>query len=648
MKHVFLFKDIILSLLLLFVLEVQAKPLESGKPLMSDSVGLLPLPSINATPLGWVMLKNKYLPSLFLASDKWHPGIYRYDCVRYHDGVPVFDLPRLVDMPVRLGDRLPGSFVMIKGVLHAFWLKRDTIFETVYNEVQNRFEIERDFVITSLPRRTNNFLINVEGDKLIGYLEIGDGISSNAPVHWIESKNFPAYGSDGIFVGNITYSGLYGFQTEYKKLSKKVSAQPLTDLKQVMWGYQNLAFVDYGIEEGILTGSHNGNFLFYKLQKDGFTLDSKTYAVNMNGIMMRHQTIWARPAVLSSDNSLIVSGEGGIYFYKFSHVNQKGQPVYENPAPLLGENSELYGGSLVVPNLIDWDNDGDLDVISGNSIGEVLFFENKGTNQGPLFAIPQYIEAGGKKIHIQPGYKDDIQGPYESRWGYSCPNVFDWNQDGLPDILMNDSRGKHRLFLNIGEKGKPVLADEAMIFVDGLEMHGMWRTRPGVGKMGDNIVYITQDKDDQYHLYKQLDAYNMEDASKLLLKDGKYINGSFFSKGGGSGRQKFLIVDWDNDGIKDLLVGTPRHGSVPDRESGMPYHHGDKGSAVLFLKNVGTEEYPVFDYPKMMKYKGETLHFGQHSCAPTVGNLGKENGLDLLVGTETGRFIFFEREDLSW
>lgn len=650
MKVKFLF----ISLICIFVQMLFAGIPESGKPLLfgtSDNIGLFPIPSVNATPIGSVKLKGKAYPSLFLASDNWHPGIYRYDCIRLRDEVPVFGISQPVGMPERLGNRLPGSFVIYKENLYAFWLKGDTVFETIYDEKQNSFGISRNFVVASLPRRANTIQIDISNDDLVGYLGVGDGIPTNGPVHWVESKNFPPYGPDGIFVGNLSYSGLYGFKTSYKKLPDTVEAKQLTDLKQAMWGYQKFSLFKSNNVKGLMAGSHNGNFLFYRQTEDGFSLHPKLYAVDKNGIMVRHRTIWARPVIFSTDNisqDLIVSGEGGIYFYKFSYINEKGQPVYGNPSPLLSESPQLYGGSLVVPNLVDWDGDGDLDIIAGNSIGEILFFKNRGTDGEPAFDIPQYLEANGKKIHIQPGYKDDIQGPYESRWGYSSPMVFDWNQDGLFDIITNDSRGKHRLFLNIGTKDNPKLAEEAMLYVDGLELHGMWRTRPGVGKLGNDIVYITLDKDDQYHMYKQIDTYNLEDAGKLQLTDESYINGSFFPNSGGSGRQKLLVVDWDYDGVKDLIVGTPRHGSVPDKKTGMPYHYGDKGAAVLFLRNVGTEEKPVFDYPRMLKYKGETIHFGQHECAPTVGDLGKKNGLDLLVGVEIGRFIFFEREDLSW
>ena len=50
----------------------------------------------------------------------------------------------------------------------------------------------------------------------------------------------------------------------------------------------------------------------------------------------------------------------------------------------------------------------------------------------------------------------------------------------------------------------------------------------------------------------------------------------------------------------------------------------------------------------MIKFKGDPILLGQHSCAPTVGEIGPGNTPNLIVGDETGRFIFYERIDLSY
>src|SRR5690606_11507985 len=116
-------------------------------------------------------------------------------------------------------------------------------------------------------------------------------------------------------------------------------------------------------------------------------------------------------------------------------------------------------------------------------------------------------------------------------WGYTSPNVYDWNDDGLPDILMGDSRGKFTVFLNEGTVTEPKLSKEQTLYLDGMDMYGAWRVRPGVGKLGDRTAYIILDKDDEFHLYWKYDDYNLIDGGKLTLEDSTTIRANFLNAG---------------------------------------------------------------------------------------------------------------------
>ena len=151
---------------------------------------------------------------------------------------------------------------------------------------------------------------------------------------------------------------------------------------------------------------------------------------------------------------------------------------------------------------------------------------------------------------------------------------------------------------------------------------------------------------DIFHLYWQLDALNVIDGGKLFLQDGSPIQANFLHAGG-SGRIKIVLVDWDDDGDWDILAGTPRHGSIPNPETGLPQSLGLPGSSVLLMRNVGSNEKPLFEFPKLMAFKGEPIFLGQHACSPAIADFGKDDGKDLLVGTEEGHFKFFEHSDLS-
>ena len=134
------------------------------------------------------------------------------------------------------------------------------------------------------------------------------------------------------------------------------------------------------------------------------------------------------------------------------------------------------------------------------------------------------LKASGQEIYIQPGYRMDIQGPGEARWGYTWPTVVDWNEDGLPDILMCDSTARHTLYINRGTKTEPELDAGNPLYIDGLELHGTWRVKPAVAKLGERMAYVTLDGDDEFHLYWRLDDYNLEDGGKLKLEDCSAIH----------------------------------------------------------------------------------------------------------------------------
>ncbi|MGC3970509.1 MAG: VCBS repeat-containing protein [Pirellulales bacterium] len=161
------------------------------------------------------------------------------------------------------------------------------------------------------------------------------------------------------------------------------------------------------------------------------------------------------------------------------------------------------------------------------------------------------------------------------------------------------------------------------------------------------MAYVALDDDDQFHLYWRIDDANLRDGGKLLLEDGSPI-GANFLPAGGTGRTKFTLADWDGDGVMDILVGTPRHGSVPNPKAGLPQSRGLPGATVLWLRNTGTNAAPKFAFPRSLQFKGAPVYFGQHECSLALTDLGGPGGPHLLVGDEEGRVYFFHRGDISW
>ena len=125
---------------------------------------------------------------------------------------------------------------------------------------------------------------------------------------------------------------------------------------------------------------------------------------------------------------------------------------------------------------------------------------------------------------------------------------------------------------------------------------------------------------------------------KLRYEDGSTIktHGIYTPAGGdGRGRTKFNLVDWDGDGLLDLLIGVgPQHGS--------PY----RGSYILFAKNVGTKTQPVFKRPVILVFDadGNPLEFWRHGVHMAPVDWEDDGNLGLIAGADHGHVWYWRPE----
>jgi hypothetical protein len=354
------------------------------------------------------------------------------------------------------------------------------------------------------------------------------------------------------------------------------------------------------------------------------------------------------------DVDLVVGQEDGrVALVENTGKVMNGMPEFLAPQFFQQRADEVKFGVLVTPYSFDWDNDGDEDLICGNSAGYVGFIENLDGGNPPKWAAPVCLKADGEVIRIMAGPNGSIQGPCEAKWGYTTLNVADWNHDGLPDIVVNSIWGKVLWYRNIGTRQNATLAAAQAIEVEwagrppkpawnwwepkGKTLTTQWRTTPVVADYdGDRLNDLIMLDHEGYLALFQRVKRNRE----LILLPGKRVfageQASAFdskhrarSKSGGllrmndgsagrSGRRKFCLADWDLDGRLDLLVNS---------------------QSVNLLRNVSTDQNKHL-FSDMGTVAGNIL--AGHTTSPTVVDWNKDGVPDLLVGAEDGFLYYME------
>ncbi|MCP4641595.1 MAG: VCBS repeat-containing protein [bacterium] len=622
-----------------------------------DGVGPLAAEKIVNHPVGAADVFGRDYPDLFVMSgSRFYPGLLLFPWESTSDdGVPVFGEARTVATPGCVKPGNPGTIFDRNGEVHALWVAKGDLIHLTLDKATLTFKEVARRKLSGLPRGPHAvaWLPDAEGDGGSVVVAITDGKGYGPPMDGFTSSRDPRYDpydGAGIWRGGFSYVTLYAVR--FDRFMEEPVGEPRrivpTD-REVLQHARSLTVVDVGNGPAVVSGSIYGPIYHFAADDSG-AFESGHMIADDNGIALRHPSIKPTPVAYPDADgrwcNLLAGGEGAVHFYRFlDRFTPAGQPVYAPSTPALQRDADLYAGTLPVPNAVDWDGDGLVDIVAGNSEGFVLFCRNVGTADAPRFLSPVPLEAGGDIICVQPGYSGSIQGPGEARWGYTCPTVADWNRDGLPDVLLSGATAQHHVYFNVGTRTEPKFDHARPVYCDGLELHGTWRVKPGVAEMAGRMAYVALDDDDEFHLYWQIDVYNLENAGKLRLESGAVI-GANFLKSGGTGRIKISLVDWDRDGRTDLLIGTPRHASIPDPDNGLPQSLGLPGSGVLLLRNRGTDAEPVFAHPETLKFKGADIFFGQHACGPTpFGDPAKPG---LIVSVETGHFRYFAPEDIGF
>ena len=341
------------------------------------------------------------------------------------------------------------------------------------------------------------------------------------------------------------------------------------------------------------------------------------------------------------DFDLICGDEDGrvAFIENTGTLGEDSSPCFLAPCYFRQEAQEVKFGALVTPVGCDWDGDGDWDLICGNTAGYIAFIENlsgKGVEQ-PKWAEPKRLAAGDQTLRVMAGPNGSIQGPCEAKWGYTTQTVADWDGDGLQDIVANSILVKIHWYKNIGTRKVPKLAAPQPIEVEwegpqpalawgwmrpeGKALLTQWRTTPvTVDWNKDGLVDLVMLDQEGYLAFFER---AVRDGRRILLHpkrvfcDEKDAPLQFNKKpGGGSGRRKLCVTDWDGDGKLDILINS---------KNAELWLQTDARDGRFLFKNTGN------------------LHLKNiegHDVSPTVVDFDDDGLPDFIGGAEDGYLYF--------
>ncbi|WP_422370998.1 FG-GAP-like repeat-containing protein [Hoeflea sp.] len=260
-------------------------------------------------------------------------------------------------------------------------------------------------------------------------------------------------------------------------------------------------------------------------------------------------------------------------------------------------------GSYSKTVLADVDGDGDLDLLIGDQLGTLNYFENTGTRQAPVYA-----ERTGAENPFA-GFDVGIE---------SAPALADLDGDGDLDLLVGESDGTINYYENTGAAGTPaytVRSGAANPF-DGIDV-GSYSTPTLADLDGDgDLDLAVGDADGMISYFENTGSV---EAPVYITRSGTAnpfdgIDVGFYSTLG--------FADLDGDGDLDLTAGE-FNGTL------VYYENTGTGLAPAFTPRTGTSN--PFDGVIVSSYS-----------APIFADVDGDGDLDGVIGEGAGVITYFE------
>ncbi|NQV18941.1 MAG: VCBS repeat-containing protein [Armatimonadetes bacterium] len=198
-----------------------------------------------------------------------------------------------------------------------------------------------------------------------------------------------------------------------------------------LYAYPNFCDLDADNDQDVVVGRDLHGFVYY--QNNG-SPQIGLWEVNASFFTgLGDDTYWNSPGLtdINGDGTIdLIFGTavGPLHYYE-----NNGTPAI----PSWQENTTLFGGVIDVggasnPVFFDFDDDGDLDLVSGSQLGDIKYYQNVGT---------AYASAWEENSSYFSSIDHSI---------YSAITIGDVDDDGLPDAIVGDLSGHFYFHRNTG------------------------------------------------------------------------------------------------------------------------------------------------------------------------------------------------------
>jgi hypothetical protein len=272
-------------------------------------------------------------------------------------------------------------------------------------------------------------------------------------------------------------------------------------------------------------------------------------------------------------------------------------------------DTPVTGQGIVTVDPIDWDNDGDIDIVLGAEPAAPQVLINKGSNAEPVWDAPQSLKfVDGSTLEWgQTGPE-----PNEYFVDRCLPRMADWDGDGVMDMVSGSIKHGQLFLRGHIVDGELRFEEPEMFKLNGEPIDAAWRVQPAVMDY-DNDGYldlIAINTGNVACLWRGNGTTELSEPHNMLGYDGEPL---YLSTAERPGRKGIEAVDWNLDGYIDLL--TYESWAIPP------------AGIKLYL---GTENHMQFEEPVKL-YDRPSLHTGGIGLA----DLNGDRYLDVFTGGDS-------------